>query len=122
MPREFLLLKHSAIRRTNIYGYGSQLDFVQLDVFTRMPLAGNPLAVFTDARGLTDKQMQALAPGFLYYKKPLVRPTGIDYPGMQQSNTGNAGRSGHWVSVKRNIWMVGIEHAREVVCCRVPNG
>src|SRR5215831_17130364 len=36
-------------------------DFVQLDVFTRMPLAGNPLAVFTDARGLTDKQMQALA-------------------------------------------------------------
>ena len=36
-------------------------DFVQLDVFTRTPLAGNPLAVFTDARGLTDKQMQALA-------------------------------------------------------------
>ena len=36
-------------------------DFVQLDVFTRMPLAGNPLAIFTDARGLTDKQMQALA-------------------------------------------------------------
>src|SRR6201987_5158803 len=36
-------------------------DFVQLDVFTRMPLAGNPLAIFTDARGLTDEQMQALA-------------------------------------------------------------
>lgn len=36
-------------------------DFVQLDVFTRTPLAGNPLAIFTDARGLTDKQMQALA-------------------------------------------------------------
>src|SRR5207253_8339283 len=36
-------------------------DFVQLDVFTRMPLAGNPLAIFTDARGLTDKQMLALA-------------------------------------------------------------
>jgi trans-2,3-dihydro-3-hydroxyanthranilate isomerase len=36
-------------------------DFVQLDVFTQTPLAGNPLAVFTDARGLTDKQMQALA-------------------------------------------------------------
>src|SRR5213082_2221466 len=34
---------------------------VQLDVFTRTPLAGNPLAIFTDARGLTDKQMQALA-------------------------------------------------------------
>ena len=36
-------------------------DFVQLDVFTRTRLSGNPLAVFTDARGLTDKQMQALA-------------------------------------------------------------
>jgi trans-2,3-dihydro-3-hydroxyanthranilate isomerase len=36
-------------------------DFVQFDVFTQTPLAGNPLAIFTDARGLTDKQMQALA-------------------------------------------------------------
>ena len=36
-------------------------EFVQLDVFTRTPLTGNPLAVFPDARGLTDKEMQALA-------------------------------------------------------------
>src|SRR6201984_1780897 len=36
-------------------------DFVQLDCFTRTPLAGNPLAIFADARGLTDAQMQALA-------------------------------------------------------------
>ena len=36
-------------------------DFVQLDVFTRTSLAGNPLAIFPDARGLSDKQMQALA-------------------------------------------------------------
>src|SRR5438034_4751609 len=36
-------------------------EFVQLDVFTRKPLTGNPLAVFTDASGLTDQQMQALA-------------------------------------------------------------
>jgi trans-2,3-dihydro-3-hydroxyanthranilate isomerase len=36
-------------------------EFVQLDVFTRKPLSGNPLAVFTDARGLTDQEMQALA-------------------------------------------------------------
>ena len=39
----------------------SSYEFVQLDVFTRMPLTGNPLAVFSDARGLTDQQMQALA-------------------------------------------------------------
>jgi trans-2,3-dihydro-3-hydroxyanthranilate isomerase len=36
-------------------------EFVQLDVFTKTLLTGNPLAVFTDARGLTDQQMQALA-------------------------------------------------------------
>src|SRR5215469_18527395 len=36
-------------------------DFVQLDVFTQTPLAGNPLAVFPDAHGLSDTEMQALA-------------------------------------------------------------
>jgi trans-2,3-dihydro-3-hydroxyanthranilate isomerase len=36
-------------------------EFVQLDVLTRTPLTGNLLAVFTDARGLSDQQMQALA-------------------------------------------------------------
>src|SRR6267143_117240 len=36
-------------------------EFVQLDVFTQTPLTGNPLAVFTDGRGLDDEEMQALA-------------------------------------------------------------
>ena len=36
-------------------------EFTQLDVFTQTPLAGNPLAVFPDARGLADSEMQALA-------------------------------------------------------------
>jgi trans-2,3-dihydro-3-hydroxyanthranilate isomerase len=36
-------------------------EFVQLDVFTQTPLTGNPLAIFTDARGLDDNEMQALA-------------------------------------------------------------
>ena len=36
-------------------------EFIQLDVFTRTPLEGNPLAIFPDARGLTDAEMQALA-------------------------------------------------------------
>jgi trans-2,3-dihydro-3-hydroxyanthranilate isomerase len=35
--------------------------FYQLDVFTTTPLAGNPLAVFPDARGLKPATMQALA-------------------------------------------------------------
>src|SRR5438552_17787044 len=36
-------------------------SFVQLDVFSSRPLEGNPLAVFTDGRGLSDDEMQALA-------------------------------------------------------------
>src|SRR5690349_23906883 len=32
-----------------------------LDVFTNVPFGGNPLAVFTDARGLSDAQMQSIA-------------------------------------------------------------
>jgi trans-2,3-dihydro-3-hydroxyanthranilate isomerase len=36
-------------------------EFVQLDVFTQTPLMGNPLAVFADARGLDDGEMQAIA-------------------------------------------------------------
>lgn len=36
-------------------------SFVQVDVFTARPLEGNPLAVFTDGRGLSDAEMQALA-------------------------------------------------------------
>jgi trans-2,3-dihydro-3-hydroxyanthranilate isomerase len=38
-----------------------RLAFVTLDVFTAVPLEGNQLAVFTDARGLSDAEMQALA-------------------------------------------------------------
>jgi trans-2,3-dihydro-3-hydroxyanthranilate isomerase len=35
--------------------------FVQLDVFTNQPFAGNPLAVFPEAEGLTDEQMMKIA-------------------------------------------------------------
>ena len=36
-------------------------DFAQVDVFAEAPLEGNALAVFTDARGLSPTEMQALA-------------------------------------------------------------
>ena len=38
-----------------------KFPFIQLDVFTSTPLEGNQLAVFTDARGLSDAEMQGLA-------------------------------------------------------------
>src|ERR1700689_51136 len=36
-------------------------DFAQVDVFAERPLEGNALAIFTDARGLSSDEMQALA-------------------------------------------------------------
>lgn len=36
-------------------------EMIQVDVFTDRPLAGNPLAVFPRAQGLTAEEMQALA-------------------------------------------------------------
>src|SRR5580698_10807724 len=35
--------------------------FAQVDVFAERPLEGNALAIFSDARGLSDQEMQALA-------------------------------------------------------------
>jgi trans-2,3-dihydro-3-hydroxyanthranilate isomerase len=39
----------------------SILNFIQLDVFTDRAFCGNPLAVFPDAEGLSDEQMQQIA-------------------------------------------------------------
>jgi predicted PhzF superfamily epimerase YddE/YHI9 len=38
-----------------------RLHFVQIDVFASERLQGNPLTVFTDARGLSDTEMQSIA-------------------------------------------------------------
>ncbi|WP_449257344.1 PhzF family phenazine biosynthesis protein [Bosea sp. (in: a-proteobacteria)] len=45
-----------------------------VDVFTDKPFGGNPLAVFTDARGLSDAQMQALAAEMNYSETTFVLP------------------------------------------------
>jgi trans-2,3-dihydro-3-hydroxyanthranilate isomerase len=41
--------------------HARRFRFVHVDVFTSTPLSGNPLYVFTDARGLSDVDLQALA-------------------------------------------------------------
>ena len=38
-----------------------ELNYALVDVFAERPLQGNQLAIFTDARGLSDDEMQALA-------------------------------------------------------------
>ncbi len=59
-----------------------QLHFVQTDVFSSERLQGNPLAVFTDARGLSDLEMQAIAretslqeTTFIFPRDPAVENT-----------------------------------------------
>ena len=49
-------------------------EFVTVDVFTDRPFGGNPLAVFPDARGLTEAEMQALAAEFGYSETTFVLP------------------------------------------------
>jgi len=48
--------------------------FVQVDVFTSVPFGGNQLAVFTDARGLGDAQMQAIAREMNFSESTFVFP------------------------------------------------
>jgi trans-2,3-dihydro-3-hydroxyanthranilate isomerase len=48
--------------------------YVVADVFTDRPLAGNQLAVFTDARGLEDAEMQSLAREMKFSESVFVLP------------------------------------------------
>ncbi len=50
------------------------IPFVTVDVFTETRFAGNPLAVITDARGLSDKEMQQIAAEFGYSETTFVLP------------------------------------------------
>ncbi len=51
-----------------------RFPFVTVDVFTDRRFGGNPLAVFTDARGLTDAEMQQLAAEMNYSETTFVLP------------------------------------------------
>lgn len=49
-------------------------EYVTVNVFTDVRFGGNPLAVFPDAAGLTEPQMQALAREFNYSETTFVLP------------------------------------------------
>ncbi|HVY17173.1 MAG TPA: PhzF family phenazine biosynthesis protein [Rhodopila sp.] len=49
-------------------------DFVTVDVFTKARFGGNPLAVFPNAAGLSDEQMQAIAMEFNLSETTFVLP------------------------------------------------
>ncbi len=48
--------------------------FAQMDVFTTLPLEGNQLAVFTDARGLTSEEMQSVAREMNFSETTFILP------------------------------------------------
>jgi len=49
-------------------------SFVTVDVFTNQRFGGNPLAVFPDARGMSDSEMQSLAAEFNLSETTFVLP------------------------------------------------
>jgi trans-2,3-dihydro-3-hydroxyanthranilate isomerase len=51
-----------------------RFSFVTVDVFTDKRFGGNPLAVFPDARGMSDAEMQALASEFNLSETTFVLP------------------------------------------------
>lgn len=51
-----------------------RFPYVTVDVFTDTRFGGNPLAVFTDAQGLTDDEMQQLAAELNYSETTFVLP------------------------------------------------
>jgi trans-2,3-dihydro-3-hydroxyanthranilate isomerase len=55
-------------------GTGRRFSFLTLDVFTDRRFGGNQLAVFPDATGLTDAEMQALAAEFNLSETTFVLP------------------------------------------------
>jgi len=56
-----VLGRNSTAQGEDIEGSLRQFQFAQIDVFSSKKLQGNPLAVFLDARGLSDSEMQDLA-------------------------------------------------------------
>lgn len=66
----------------------SNYRFIQLDVFTSEPFAGNPLAVFPEAEGLTDDQMMKIAREMNLSETVFVlNPRSVESPDKQQSAT-----------------------------------
>ena len=51
-----------------------QAKFTLIDVFTSRPFGGNQLAVFTDAAGLSDAEMQELAHEMNFSESTFVLP------------------------------------------------
>jgi trans-2,3-dihydro-3-hydroxyanthranilate isomerase len=86
----------------------SNYRFIQLDVFTREPFAGNPLAVFPEAEGLTDEQMLKIAREMnlsetvFVLKPPVLSPEKIE-DDLSEVRAGETPRSSVAVQTKAEV-------------------
>ncbi len=103
--------------------------FVQVDVFTRVPFGGNPLAVFPDAEGLTTAEMQQLAREMNLSETTFVLPPrapGADFrvriftPASEIPFAGHPVVGTHWVLA--NLGRVGLEAPITRVCLELGVG
>jgi trans-2,3-dihydro-3-hydroxyanthranilate isomerase len=81
-------------------------QFIQVDVFTDQPFGGNPLAVFSEAEGLTTEEMQRLAREMNLSETTFVLPpqaSGADFkvriftPAKELPFAGHPVVGTHWV-------------------------
>ncbi|NLE77852.1 MAG: PhzF family phenazine biosynthesis protein [Chloroflexi bacterium] len=96
--------------------------FIQVDVFTDRPFGGNPLAVFPDAQGLSDEEMQALAQEMNLSETAFVLPprspeadfrVRIFTPGEELPFAGHPVVGTHWVLA--HLGRVALQEPRTVV-------
>jgi len=83
-----------------------EYHFIQVDVFTDKPFGGNPLAVFSEAEGLTTEEMQRLAREMNLSESTFVLPPqtpGADFkvriftPAVELPFAGHPVVGTHWV-------------------------
>ncbi len=100
--------------------------FRQVDVFTDTPLCGNPLAVYVDADGLSDAEMQALAremnlseTAFVLQPTPAGAAAGASHrlriftPGMELPFAGHPAIGAAWVLADEGI--IALEGSQHLV-------
>jgi trans-2,3-dihydro-3-hydroxyanthranilate isomerase len=77
---------------SRVGGVPQSFRYVVADVFTNTPLAGNPVAVFTDAREIPEDMLQSLARELNLSETVFVYPPGYRTPSEQaQAETAGSG-------------------------------
>ena len=99
-------------------------EFATVDVFTNQRFGGNPLAVFPNARGLTDEQMQNIAREINYSETTFVTPprdrkntaeVRIFTPQSELPFAGHPNVGTAWVLAENPGWVPGLMSDDEMI-------